>query len=316
MAVIFGTDNGVWELTDGQYKCVGLAGKKVSHVATREGRTLATVPHDGLYTIAEAGERLIWQGDARSCAVAPDGAFYVGTEPAMVLRSDDAGETWRRSDKIDGLPTRGDWCFPPAPHQPHVRSIDFLPGKPETILAGVEVGGVLFSTDRGETWEELNNGVYEDVHTLRPDPSQPGRLVAVTGKGFYASEDGGDSWEKRMEGLGHSYTVGLHVNPARAGELLIAAGEAPPGINGYIYHSLDAGRSWEEVLDPALPKEHDIVPVVFFADDAAWVATHRGQIFRAEDVKGSWSLVCELPAAINAADAGGSPSSVDSGYRA
>jgi len=315
MAIMLGTNDGVWELTNGQLNRVGLAGKDVSHVATRNGTTLAAVPRDGLYAVSKAGERLVWEGDARACALAPDGAFYVGTEPAMIFRSHDAGATWQRSDNIDQLPTRAEWYFPPPPHQPHVRSIDFIPGSAGHVLVGIEVGGVLLSQDGGDSWQELNNGVYVDVHTVRPDPLQAGRLVAVTGRGFYASDDGGASWEKRMQGIGQRYTVGLHANPTRAGELLVTAGDGPPGVNAGVYHSRDAGQHWEAVVHAALPGEYSRVPVVFFADDAAWIATRQGQIFRAEEVQGEWSLVGELPATIHTAASEGSPSSVESGHR-
>jgi hypothetical protein len=45
------------------------------------------------------------------------------------------------------------------------------------------------------------------------------------------------------------------------------------------------------------------------------VATQEGQIFRAEDVQGEWSLRGELPATIHAVAADGSPTAVDSGHR-
>ena len=310
MTLIIGTSDGVWEVKDSGYERIGLADQDVGHVATRNGTMLAAVSHDGLYAITDGEQRRVWEGDARSCAIAPGGRFYVGTEPAMVFRSDDAGATWRRLDDIDHLPTRESWYFPPPPHQPHVRSIDFLPNDSTSVLVGVEVGGVLLSTDRGESWRELNEGVNVDVHTVRPDPLQAGRLVAVTGGGVYATEDGGASWERRMSGIGHGYTNGLHINPDRAGEVLVAAAERPPGLNAGVYHSLDAGRTWEEVRDPALPTRYDRVPVLLFADGAAWIATEGGQIFRADEPQGSWSLVLEVPATIYTASAGDSPSSI------
>jgi len=59
--------------------------------------------------------------------------------------------TWSRSSQIDQLPTRSTWYFPPPPHEPHVRSIDYLPNDARSVLVGIEVGGVLLSHDRGET---------------------------------------------------------------------------------------------------------------------------------------------------------------------
>jgi photosystem II stability/assembly factor-like uncharacterized protein len=106
----------------------------------------------------------------------------------------------------------------------------------------------------------------------------------------------------------------LHFNPERAGEVLMATGERPPGLAGRVYHSLDGGRSWAQVVDPGLPDRYARVPVVLFADGGAWIMTDGGQVFRADSPRGSWSLVHQLPAAIHSASAGGSPCSVDSGY--
>src|SRR5690242_4861793 len=136
MSLYIGTDDGVWRLADDAAEQIGLAGRAVSHVADRDGTVLAAVPRDGLYRVGD-GERRLWEGDARACAVAPDGALYVGVEPAMVYRSRDGGESWERLDAIDALPTRSSWDFPPPPHQPHVRSIDFLPDDPRAVLVGV-----------------------------------------------------------------------------------------------------------------------------------------------------------------------------------
>ena len=314
MAITFGTNDGVWSLNDGTPQRAGLVGREVSHVAASNGLTLAAVPRDGLYELSNSEERRIWEGDARSCAIGPDERLYVGIEPAMVFRSDDGGTSWTRLDKIDALPSRESWYFPPPPHEPHVRSIDFLPGAEASLLVGVEVGGVLLSDDSGDSWREMNNGVHVDIHTVRPDPSRPGSLIAATGGGVYVSDDSGGSWERATKGLGQGYAVCVHFNPDRAGEALIATGQRPPGLDAHVWHTLDGGHTWEQVLDPPLPSEYARVPVVLFADGSAWIASEDGRVYRADDASGSWYLECELPAVINAASGAGSPSSVSSGH--
>ena len=170
MALHLGTDNGVWRASETGCDQVGLAGKRVVHVAAQSEVILAAVRGEGLYCLAADGARRVWTGDVRSCAIAPDHTFYFGMEPAMIYRSADSGRTWERLRAIDDLPTRSEWTFPVPPHEPHVLSVDFLPDDPDGVLAGVEVGGVLLSSDRGETWCERNHGVYVDVHSVRPRP--------------------------------------------------------------------------------------------------------------------------------------------------
>lgn len=310
MAILLGTLDGVWRAGDGGCERLGLAGRWVNHLASRGEALVAAISGDGLYELAGRDERRIWEGDARCCAIGPDGSTYVGSEPAMVHRRELGGDAWTRCDAIDALPSRGEWTFPGPSHQPHVLSIDFLPGEEPSVLAGIEVGGVILSDDRGRSWQERNAGVYVDVHSVRPDPSAPGRLLAVTGNGYYASEDRGESWERRMEGLGNGYTTGLAINPERAGEVLVASGDRPPGLNGRIYHSVDAGKGWVEIRPAGLPTETQRVSVPLFAEGAAWLATADGQLLRAAEPRGEWTLVHELPSCINALTAGGSPSAV------
>jgi photosystem II stability/assembly factor-like uncharacterized protein len=312
MPLLLGTTNGVWALNR-RPEQIGLANRKTVHVADQDGTILAAVPKDGLYTIGADTDQRVWDGDARASAVGPDGSFYVGTEPAMVFRSDDRGTSWTRCSRIDQLPTRAKWYFPPPPHEPHVRSIDFLPDDTRSVLVGIEVGGVLLSRDRGESWAEMNEGVYVDVHQVRPDRLAAGRLIAATGNGLYLSEDHAASWQRITVGGGEAYAVGVGFNPQRAGEVLIATGDRPPGLNARVFHSLDGGRSWTQIAHSTLPNKYARVPVLLFAEGSAWIMTDDGQVFRSDDARGGWSLVAELGTPIHAASAGGSPSSVNYG---
>ncbi len=135
-------------------------------------------------------------------------------------------------------------------------------------------------------------------------------MFAVTGSGFYASEDDGATWEDRWESAGRGYTVGLHINPESAGELLVTAGQAPPGREGRVMYSPDAGQTWELIAGAGLPKRYPRVPVPLYAEGAAWLATDDGRLFRTEDTGGAWSLVAELGVRINALAAEGTACSV------
>ena len=46
------------------------------------------------------------------------------------------------------------WTFPAPPHVAHLKHINFEPGNPHTIFASIEVGGMLKSTDDGDTWTD------------------------------------------------------------------------------------------------------------------------------------------------------------------
>ena len=112
MAILLGTLDGVWRADDDGCERLGLAGRWVNHLASRGEALLAAISGDGLYELAGGDGRLIWEGDARCCAIGPDGSYYVGSEPAMLHRRERGGDAWTRCDAIDALPTRGEWTFP------------------------------------------------------------------------------------------------------------------------------------------------------------------------------------------------------------
>jgi photosystem II stability/assembly factor-like uncharacterized protein len=305
MSIVLGTNDGVWSVNGGAPVRMGLDGKRILHVALSGEVALAAVAGEGVFALDGSSAVRAWEGDAHSCAVGPGGEWYAGIEPAMVFRSRDRGATWTRLSTIDELPTRGEWTFPPPPHQPHVLSIDSLPGRPETVLAGIEVGGVILSEDGGETWREMNRGIYVDVHSVRPHPSDADQLFAVTGAGFYASDDGGNRWERRMAGIGGGYTIGLAVSGS--GELMVTATDGPQGMNGKVFRSGDGGHTWEAVLSERLQQAPRRASVPFFDGGVAMLGGHDGRLFREER---DWEEVAALPAAINVIASPGRTSSV------
>ena len=101
---------------------------------------------------------------------AADGAVYAGTEPSALYRSDDRGKSWRGLDGLLELPSRPTWSFPPRPWTSHVRWIAPSPHDADVVLAGIELGGLMRSTDGGETWEDQRPGSQPDVHSLAWHP--------------------------------------------------------------------------------------------------------------------------------------------------
>jgi hypothetical protein len=90
--------------------------------------------------------------DVFSVAVSPaDGAVYAGCEPSMLFRSDDGGESWRELASLRSIPSAPTWSFPPRPWTSHVRWIAPNPREVGLLLVGIELGGLMWSGDGGET---------------------------------------------------------------------------------------------------------------------------------------------------------------------
>ena len=114
------------------------------------------VSHDGAQTwrecpeVAQLRDRHQWMlpyspeaGCVRGFAFHGDRA-YAAVEVGGVLRSDDAGETWRLAEGSDGSP---DLDGPPEPFvYPDVHSIDVHPSSPDRVFA--PTGGGFYRSDR------------------------------------------------------------------------------------------------------------------------------------------------------------------------
>ncbi len=180
---------------------------------------------------------------------------YVGTSHARLFRSEDRGRLFKECDGFLKIPGRDRWTFPPPPHIPHVRSIAFDPHEPSTMYVGVEEGGVFRSRDGGSTFETLNDGIYEDIHTVAVDPRDSRRLYATTGDGFYLSLNAGRSWEPITQGLTRRYTIPLLVSAPDSERIFTAAAMGPPptwrvgpaGPDAILFRSDDRGESFTAV---------------------------------------------------------------------
>ena len=173
---------------------------------------------DGAGTWADCG---LPADDVFSVAVSPvDGAVYAGTEPSALYRSDDGGGTWRELTALLDLPSRPTWSFPPRPWTSHVRWIAPSPHDAGLILAGIELGGLMRSTDGGESWQDQRPGSQPDVHSLAWHPHVEGRAYEAGGGGAAWSEDGGDTWRPADDGRDRHYTWSVAVDPVGSGPLV------------------------------------------------------------------------------------------------
>lgn len=119
-----------------------------------------------------------------SVAVAGDGAVYITNTKLGVLRSDDAGATWKPLD---------------APKSAMAISTT---ADPNVLWLAADNAGALRSDDRGETWAKIalaeNQNPKLAVREIVSAPSRAQRLYAIATIGWggylYASDDGGATW--------------------------------------------------------------------------------------------------------------------------
>jgi photosystem II stability/assembly factor-like uncharacterized protein len=105
----------------------------------------------------------------KSLAVSPTepGTIYAGTRPAYLYVSRDGGELWSEIESFRHIRGRRLW-FSPAepPFKAYVQGIGLSPVDPQNIVAGIEFGAVLQSTDGGQSWSGHRKGSVRDCHSL------------------------------------------------------------------------------------------------------------------------------------------------------
>lgn len=125
------------------------------------------------------------------------------------------------------------------------------PATPTTLYAGINIKGVIKSTNGGGDWKTMNNGLTElTVSALAIDPQTPNTLYAGTfSHNVFRSVDGGENWVAANTGLIDSHVAALVIDPLAPST--IYAGAWSEGI----IKSTDGGWSWSAVNDGLADKK-------------------------------------------------------------
>jgi photosystem II stability/assembly factor-like uncharacterized protein len=180
------------------------------------------------------------------------------------LISTDRGKSWRRS--TDGIPrdwANRMWQMIPDPRRKGVlyAACAGAHGSRQDMEPVKYKGGVVMSTDGGESWTPISEGLptdkaYTTDLVLDPDSPPDSRTLytVVPTKGVYKSTDGGKSWTHKSQGLGRKENMNteqLAMGPD--GELYcLVIGRARgwdfrPFPPGGLWKSTDGAETWQEV---------------------------------------------------------------------
>jgi photosystem II stability/assembly factor-like uncharacterized protein len=202
------------------------------------------------------------------------GVLYAGTSPAGVFRSDDRGETWVACESLWQLPSTRQWHGPVPPYISRLKDLTVSETDPQLVIGAIEEGWVIRSEDGGVTWQQIDQGVPHDSHTIRFVPGTPGTVVLGTQDGMFRSADKGLTWSAANDGLdGRRYTPApLVTRASRPGALfssIAAVGPGdwrrPEGGDAAFCRSDDGGQSWI-TLRSGLPRPLAPIPRAIAVD--------------------------------------------------
>lgn len=157
---------------------------------------------------------------------------YADTGP-YVVRSADAGETWTL------LPAR-----PEGESRGNPIALAVHPNDPDIIFMNAYGGGVFVSRDGAKSWQDSSAGVTgEQVWGLAVSESDP-LVIAAAKNGVYLSARPGAPWQGRSaDGIDNMTSIAVH--PTSSSTWL-----AGRQLDGTIWRTSDAGRTWRTVLPP------------------------------------------------------------------
>jgi photosystem II stability/assembly factor-like uncharacterized protein len=265
---------------------------------------------EGLFKSVDGGGS--WEGlsgieypRVTAVAVSPaDRAVYAGTEPSALFVSQDGGDSWRELGEMGKLPSRPTWSFPPRPWTSHVRAIALSYADPGLVVVGIELGGVLRSTDGGETWQDQRPGAQPDCHSMFAHQRAPELLYEAGGGGFAMSTDFGDSWESVDEGMGLHYVWGVAADAEDPSLVYASAAPGPyrahfgGASDAAIYRRVGEGL-WEAVLEGLAAFPYALCPDPE-APGAVYAGLGDGTILRGEAAGERWEEVARVGQGIEA----------------
>jgi len=297
--VLRSTDSGLtWELFyDGLLTTIirSLVVDNQDHVFVGTfGGSVVQRSDDNGETWVPSGDGLDDQG-IWSIGLAPNGTFYAGSRGRGIFASDD-GKTWRHLPTpitaVSGFAFQGDrvlaatgvgllssgnsqdeWSLTGIPRS----RVNTLYRSGDRILAGLNLGGVHYSDDRGVSWtpSTLNNEAI-----LRLAEDRKGNLFAGTvDGGLWESVDNGESWQQIWKTIRAVASVGIDPD-----------GDILAGTDSGVYRLAVGDTTWRLISQPGIA----IRSILATSTGVLLAGSEREGIWRSADGGETWLQVAEV----------------------
>jgi len=290
-ALLIGTDDGLHQLLPEPR--VLLPDEKVTAIATSgeavwcitDERTVRRQRHGTAFKpIFELTDRRL------TCLGLTSHGVFIGTSGAHLLRIKNKKLGMMHSfDRVAG---RSDW-FSPDSDEADTRSI--AQSESGAVFVNVHVGGIPRSTTGGDTWKPTID-IEQDVHQVIAHPKKEGLILAAAAVGLCVSDDDGDTWTVRNDGLHGDYCRAVALC---RDTVLVTASTGPRSRRGAVYHTSlnpdDTLETCERGLPDMFPGNIDTGCLAALGDRAAF-GTKEGEVYQSLDAGESWTrIAASLP---------------------
>lgn len=236
-----------------------------SNVSTGRGVYKSTDGGDtwdfaGLYDVGQIGAVRIHPTNPDIVWVAANGDIFKPSPDRGVYKTTDGGQSWTKTLFVSDSTGAMDVEIQPGNPDVVYAWMSRIERKPWTIISGSYEGGFYKSTDGGETWTNIRDGLPTELigkGNLGVTAAKPDRVYALIeakpGGGFYRSDDYGESWRMvsdmpAMIQRPFYYTT-LGTDPTDADVVY-------GGAEGF-WRSEDGGVTWDRLRTPH-GDNHDI----------------------------------------------------------
>lgn len=241
---------------------------RVIYVGTGEAsiRGQTTSPGDGVYKSTDAGKTWVHLGLADTLHIAaiaidpanPDTVYvaaqgnpWIPSRDRGVYRSRDGGKTWSRVLFVN--PTTGAHDLSIDPKDPRVVYAALWDYRrlPWNIRSGGPGSGLWKSTDGGDTWHRLRQGLpglmgNTGVAVSPVDPDRVYAMIEAVHGGVFRSDDGGRTWRRTNGDAGIRdrgwYYTRIYADPQQKDTVYVLANS--------VVKSTDGGITFREIRNP------------------------------------------------------------------
>ncbi|MFQ5766580.1 MAG: WD40/YVTN/BNR-like repeat-containing protein, partial [Acidobacteriota bacterium] len=254
--------------------------------------------HAGMEKTEHISRILVDPRNSQVVYVAAEGPLWSSGGERGVYKSLDGGKTWSRSLAIDDATGVGDLRF--DPRNPDVLLAAAYQRRRTTwaLLAGGPGSGLYKTTDAGAHWRKLTQGLPKgdmgkiglSVSPVNPDVVYASIEASAEERGFYRSQNGGESWEKRNSyvsgGTGPHYYQEIYASPHKLDRVY--------QMDVWMRVTEDGGKTFVPVGEP--DKHSDNHALAFDPKDPEHLlAGCDGGLYETWDAGKSWKFISNLP---------------------
>lgn len=207
------------------------------------------------------------------------------TSTPAIYRTTDAGKSWKQLSVSIAAE-----C--PAVGVPRPTGIAVDPTNGNKVWVGLEVDGVRYSSDGGETWGDVDGQIQnKDVHNMLVTAGPPKTVFTVVNDDIWRSTDDGKSWQPAhaRETFPWHYPRGITAKPNDPKTVFLTLGDSTPGRVGTIMRTKDAGETWHSLGFPVQPNSAMwTVSIPAAEPDLVLAASRYGYLYRSDDGGDSW----------------------------